>query len=103
MTCAEECIFANAQRIKKSAISILHEVQTENDYYLEKSAHLIHKLSIANESLAQYTAELHQSYENSKTVYELLPHLALMTNEGQHMFTTLKNADAVKPDSQTAK
>jgi|GEM_PF-5445525 len=103
LTCAEECVFAGAQRLRKSAETILHEVQTENEYYLEKAAHLVYELSKANESLAQYTAELHQSYENPKTVYALLPHLELMVREGRHMFTVLKDTGVINTDTKNVK
>lgn len=103
LTCAEECVFAGAQRLRKSVETILHEVQTENNYYLEKAAQLVYELSKANESLSQYTAELHQSYENPKAVYELLPQLELMASRGQHMFTTLKDAGVIKTDTKESK
>lgn len=95
LTCGEECVFASAQRLRKNAAAILQEVQTENDYYLEKAAHLVYELSKANESLAQYTAELHQGYENPQTIYELLPQLELMVSGGHDMFTSLNNSGVV--------
>ena len=102
LTCAEECVFASAQRLRKSADAILQEAQTENEYYLEKAAHLVYELSKANELLAQYTAELHQSYENPQAVYELLPQLELMVSGGHQMFTALKDAGVITPDKKSS-
>jgi len=103
LTCSEECVFAGAQCLVKSAATILHEVQTENDYYLEKAAHLVHELSKANELLAEYTTELQQSYQNPQTVYELLPQLELMVSGGHDMFTTLNEAGVINSNNEDLK
>ncbi len=97
LTCGEECIFAGAQRIRKHIESILEEIRAENDYYLEKAALILLEISKANESLAQYTAEIHQSYSTPQQIYTLFPHLEHMATEGQHMFSSLTESGVLTP------
>jgi protein-arginine kinase activator protein McsA len=97
LTCSEECMYAEAQRLKKSIKQVHTEIQTEGNYYQEKAVAQLATLSAAYEKMALQYAEIHQSYgESAALVRELIPALDTVATGGHSMWNHLVEVGLVE-------
>ena len=91
VTCAEECIYADASRMESAIQTVLSEMRTSESYQLEKAAVKLAALATGYKEFAMRYAELTQSYPDSTDViHSLWPATAAIHGEGEEIWKQIK-------------
>ncbi len=92
LACAEDCLVAAAQRVKKAGEETLEDVRHENDYHKEQAALRLLGVLEAQELLSARFAEINQSYpQSAELLTQQFPVLKSLLHSGTEVWENIKD------------